>query len=341
MPDDTIHLTISHENRIRTEPMDTYSPAVELSPPSKAFLDDVFRGLERPQKELPCKYFYDEAGLRLFDAICGLDEYYPTRTETALLEAHRAEMAELIGPGVFLIEFGCGSLIKTRLLLDALVRPVAFVPIDISDGHLTRSAATLAGEYQGLKVLPLAADFTRPIDLPEQARDFGAKRVGFFPGSTIGNFDHPSAVQFLRNVAAMTGKGGVLLIGVDLKKDEDILVRAYNDRAGVTAAFNLNLIERINRELDGDFDPRAFRHLALYNDEKGRIEMHLVSRKDQTVTIQNRAFRFQDGETIHTENSYKYHVEEFTALAAQARFSAVKTWVDGDGLFSLHYLTVD
>lgn len=321
--------------------MDTYAPTAELPPPSKAFLDDVFRGLERPQKELPCKYFYDEAGSRLFDAICGLDEYYPTRTETALLEAHGAEMAALIGPGVCLIEFGCGSLLKTRLLLDALERPVAFVPIDISDGHLTRSAAALAAEYQGLKVLPMAADFTRPIELPEQARDLTARRVGFFPGSTIGNFDHPSAVQFLRNVAEMTGKEGALLIGVDLKKDEDILVRAYDDQGGVTAAFNLNIIERINRELNGDFDPRAFRHLALYNDEKGRIEMHLVSRKEQTVTIQDRAFRFQDGETIHTENSYKYHVEEFAGLAAQAGFSVFKTWMDGDGLFSLHLLTVD
>lgn len=321
--------------------MDTYAPTAELSPPSKAFLDDVFRGLERPQKELPCKYFYDEAGSRLFDAICGLDEYYPTRTETALLEAHGAEMAALIGPGVCLIEFGCGSLLKTRLLLDALERPVAFVPIDISDGHLTRSAAALAAEYQGLKVLPMAADFTRPIELPEQARDLTARRVGFFPGSTIGNFDHPSAVQFLRNVAEMTGKEGALLIGVDLKKDEDILVRAYDDQGGVTAAFNLNIIERINRELNGDFDPRAFRHMALYNDEKGRIEMHLVSRKEQTVTIQDRAFRFQDGETIHTENSYKYHVEEFAGLAAQAGFSVFKTWIDGDGLFSLHLLTVE
>ncbi len=341
MPEDSILRTVTRLIRIRTEPMDTYAPQGKLSPSSKAFLDDVFRGLERRQKELPCKYFYDEAGSRLFDAICGLEEYYPTRTEIALLEAHGAEMAAFIGPGVCLIEFGCGSLLKTRLLLDALVRPAAFVPIDISDGHLTRSAAALVAEYRGLKVLPVVADFTRPIDLPEQARELTARRAGFFPGSTIGNFDHPSAVRFLRNVAEMTGKGGALLIGVDLKKDEDILVRAYDDRAGVTAAFNLNIIERINRELDGDFDPRAFRHLALYNGDKGRIEMHLVSRKDQTVTIRGRAFRFQDGETIHTENSYKYHVEEFTALAAKAGFSAVKTWVDGNGLFSLHYLTVD
>ena len=274
--------------------MDTYPPQVELAS-SKAFLDDVFRGLEQPQKELPCKYFYDETGSLLFDAICGLDEYYPTRTETALLEAHGAEMADLIGPGVCLIEFGCGSLVKTRLLLDALVRLAAFVPIDISDGHLTRSAAELAAEHEGLKVLPVAADFTQPIDLPEQAGESAARRVGFFPGSTIGNFDHPSAIRFLRHVAEMVGKGGGLLIGVDLKKDEDILIRAYDDRAGVTAAFNLNIIERINRELGGDFDPGAFRHLALYNGEKGRIEMHLVSRKDQKVTIQDRAFRFQDG----------------------------------------------
>ncbi|MFQ5763402.1 MAG: L-histidine N(alpha)-methyltransferase [Rhodospirillales bacterium] len=319
--------------------MDTITQFADAEDGREAFLDDVFRGLTRPQKKIPCKYFYDDRGSKLFSAICGLDEYYPTRTEMALLDAHGAEMADLIGSGVCLIEYGCGSLVKTRQLLDALDAPAVFVPIDISEDHLIRSAADLAADYPDLLVLPVVADFTRPIALPERALRRGGKRVGFFPGSTIGNFDHAQAAAFLGTIAETIGAGGGLLIGVDLKKDEDILVKAYDDAEGVTAAFNLNIIERINRELDGDFDASAFRHQALYNGDEGRIEMHLVSRRDQTVRVQGRPFRLAEGETIHTENSYKYEVQEFSDLAATQGFDTVETWVDDDELFSLHYLT--
>ena len=320
--------------------MDTTVQVIDSPDRLKSFRDDVFEGLSREQKELPCKYFYDDRGSELFNTICGLDEYYPTRTETALLQAHGREMADLIGPGVCLIEFGCGSLLKTRLLLDALKSPAAFVPIDISADHLLQSAAALAADYPNLEVLPVVADFTRPVKLPDKARKARENRIGFFPGSTIGNFDHAGAADFLATVADMVGGGGALLIGVDLKKDEDILVRAYDDAQGVTAAFNRNVLERINRELGGCFDIETFRHRALYNGAEGRIEMHLVSEKDQTVTVHDRDFTFTEGETIHTENSCKYHVEEFSSLAAGAGFRSARTWVDGDGLFSLHYLTL-
>jgi len=320
--------------------MDTTVQVIDSPDRLKSFRDDVFEGLSRKQKELPCKYFYDDRGSELFNTICGLDEYYPTRTETALLQAHGREMADLIGPGVCLIEFGCGSLLKTRLLLDALRSPAAFVPIDISADHLLQSAAGLAADYPNLEVLPVVADFTRPVKLPDKARKASENRIGFFPGSTIGNFDHAGAADFLATVADMVGGGGALLIGVDLKKDEDILVRAYDDAQGVTAAFNRNVLERINRELGGCFDIETFRHRALYNGAEGRIEMHLVSEKDQTVTVHDRDFTFTEGETIHTEDSYKYHVEEFSSFAAGAGFRSARTWVDGDGLFSLHYLTL-
>ncbi|PPR64006.1 MAG: Histidine N-alpha-methyltransferase [Alphaproteobacteria bacterium MarineAlpha3_Bin3] len=320
--------------------MDTTVQVIDSPDRLKSFRDDVFEGLSREQKELPCKYFYDDRGSELFNTICGLDEYYPTRTETALLQAHGREMADLIGPGVCLIEFGCGSLLKTRLLLDALRSPAAFVPIDISADHLLQSAAALAADYPNLEVLPVVADFTRPVKLPDKARKASENRIGFFPGSTIGNFDHAGAADFLATVADMVGGGGALLIGVDLKKDEDILVRAYDDAQGVTAAFNRNVLERINRELGGCFDIETFRHRALYNGAEGRIEMHLVSEKDQTVTVHDRDFTFTEGETIHTEDSYKYHVEEFSSFAAGAGFRSARTWVDGDGLFSLHYLTL-
>ena len=320
--------------------MDTTVQVIDSPDRLKSFRDDVFEGLSRQQKELPCKYFYDNRGSELFNTICGLDEYYPTRTETALLQAHGREMADLIGPGVCLIEFGCGSLLKTRLLLDALRSPAAFVPIDISADHLLQSAAGLAADYPNLEVLPVVADFTRPVKLPDKARKASENRIGFFPGSTIGNFDHAGAADFLATVADMVGGGGALLIGVDLKKDEDILVRAYDDAQGVTAAFNRNVLERINRELGGCFDIETFSHRALYNGAEGRIEMHLVSEKDQTVTVHDRDFTFTEGETIHTEDSYKYHVEEFSSFAAGAGFRSARTWVDGDGLFSLHYLTL-
>jgi len=319
--------------------MDTRAPLSAVAKEHLAFCQDVLHGLAQPQKELACKYFYDERGSKLFDEICQLDEYYPTRTETALLEACGAEIADLIGPGVCLIEYGCGSLAKIRLLIDALDSPALFVPIDISGDHLLDSARALAEDYPELDIQPLIADFTQALALPEKVGQ-KAKRVGFFPGSTIGNFDHQAAIKFLRTVCETVGEGGGLLIGVDLKKDLKTLIRAYDDTAGVTSAFNLNVIERINRDLDGNFDLSAFCHQAIYNPEESRIELHLVSLMAQTVHIQGVDFRFAKGETIHTENSYKYHTEEFAALAAKAGFTTVKTWVDDNELFSLHYLTV-
>ena len=306
-----------------------------------SFLADVVSGLGREQKQLPCKYFYDERGSQLFVAISGLEEYYLTRTETALIEAYGEEIADLIGPGASLIEYGCGSLVKTRLLLDALDNPYVFVPIDISEKHLRRSVEALDQDYPALRVLPVVADFTHPVPLPDTTVNGGNKKVVFFPGSTIGNFDHQEAAKFLGTVAETVGVGGGLLIGVDMKKDEQILLRAYDDADGVTARFNLNLIERINRELGGDFDASAFRHEARYNQKQGRIEMHLVSRREQTAQASGHSFRFRKGESIHTENSYKYHAEEFQALAAGQGFCPVRIWIDDKNLFSIHYLTRD
>jgi len=308
----------------------------DYAPTEERFLDAVLNGLTQPQKQLPCKFFYDARGSRLFDAICGLDEYYPTRTELALLEDHDAEIAELIGPGAELIEFGCGSLQKVRILLAALRSPAAFVPIDISREHLVQSAEDLAAEFPALTIRPVVADYTQPLDLPIMERV--RKRVGFFPGSTIGNFTRAEAVRFLRVVAGIIGTGGELLIGVDLKKDPAILHAAYNDRKGITAAFNLHILDRINRELGADFDMDSFRHKAFYSEDEGRIEMHIESLKGQTVRINGSSFDFEAGETIHTENSHKYGIEEFQACAAQAGFEPVRCWTDPKNLCSVHYL---
>tara|TARA_B100001142_G_scaffold214888_1_gene212987 strand:+ start:147 stop:1103 length:957 start_codon:yes stop_codon:yes gene_type:complete len=309
-----------------------------LNNDDKAFLKDVVWGLKQNQKQLACKYFYNERGSKLFDAICLLEEYYPTRTETALLKTYGKEIASYIGPEVCLIEYGCGSLVKTRILIDALERPCLFIPIDISEEHLLRASQNLASQYHELEILPHVADFTKPMVLPKQARYKNIKCVGFFPGSTIGNFSPSEAIKFLKGMAKTIGQGGGLLIGVDMKKDEKILVQAYDDNSGVTASFNLNLIERINQELGGNFDVSAFKHKANYNNIKGRIELFLVSLKKQTVRIQNFEFSFEKNETIHTENSYKYHINEFISLAERAGFFTIKTWVDEKNLFSLHYL---
>lgn len=311
---------------------------ITLNKEKKTFLKDVVWGLGQPQKQLACKYFYDERGSKLFDDICQLEEYYPTRTETALLQKYGKEIANYIGSKVCLIEYGCGSLVKTRILIDALDQPFLFIPIDISEEHLLRASQNLAKQYQKLKVLPQVADFTKSMVLPRQARSKNNKCVGFFPGSTIGNFNPTEAIKFLRGISKTVGQNGGLLIGVDLKKDTEILVRAYDDSSGVTASFNLNLIERINHELGGNFDVSAFKHQALYNELKGRMELHLVSQKKQTVNIQIYNFSFEKNETIHTENSYKYHTKEFSSLAEKAGFTTIKTWVDEKQLFSLHYL---
>jgi len=310
---------------------------LDLKPDAGSFLEDVLAGLARPRKELSPKYFYDERGCELFEAICELPEYYPTRTEMAMMQAHAAEMARCLGEGCLLIEYGSGSGRKTRVLIAALV-PVAYLPIDIAAAQLRHSAAALARDFPGLEVVAVCADYSRPLALPVEGRVPARRRVVYFPGSTIGNFTVPEALAFLRGARATAGPGGAMLVGVDLKKDESVLHAAYNDAQGVTAAFNLNLLARINRELGGDFDLASFRHHACYNAAMGRIEMHLVSTRSQRVTVAARRFEFAAGETIHTENSYKYSVAEFQALARSAGFTPDRCWTDAAAQFSIHYL---
>ena len=308
--------------------------AAAAAPDREAFLHDVLDGLSQPQKSVPAKYLYDVRGSELFEEICALEEYYPTRTEIALLRAHGGEIAGLAGPDATVVEFGSGASVKTRILLDALEAPRACVPIDISGDYLRGIAEELSEAYPGLDVLPLSADFTGPLTLPAEA---APPRLGFFPGSTIGNFRIAEAGALLRRFRDALD-GGALLIGVDLDKDPAVLHAAYNDRAGVTAAFNLNLLRRINRELVGSFDLRAFRHEARYVVAERRIEMHLVSRRTQTVKVDAHAFSFAEGESIHTEDSHKYTPEGFAALAAGAGWAGRRRWVDPRGWFSLHYL---
>lgn len=312
----------------------------DLARETDDFLGDIVRGLSSRPKYLPCKYFYDEEGSRLFDRICELPEYYPTRTEMALLERFTPDIADCVGPGAQIIEYGCGSVQKVRVLLNALVHPAAYVAVDISRDHLLRAAATLAADYPALEVHALCADFTKPFVVRPPAGKPGARRVGFFPGSTLGNFSIAQAREFLAHAARFLGPGGAMIIGIDLKKDEKILHAAYNDAEGVTAAFNLNLLARINRELGADFDLEKFEHRAHYDSVKGRVEMHLYSREDQVVCVDGRRFHFARGESIHTENSHKYSIDEFRAMAEEAGFGPKRVWTDEARLFSIHYLTV-
>ena len=308
----------------------------DLHPDTGRFLDDVMAGLSRPQKTLPPKYFYDAQGCALFEAICGLPEYYLTRAEIALMHGQVGDMARRIGPACVLIEYGSGSGRKTRILIGA-IEPVAYVPIDIARGQLGATAAEIARDFPRLRVIAVCADYSRPLALPE-LDDLRARRIVYFPGSTIGNFTPAEAAAFLAVAREQAGVGGGLLIGVDLKKDTARLDAAYNDARGVTAGFNLNLLARINRELGADFDLSAFRHHAFYDEAAGRIEMHLESVKAQAVTIGSRVIRFREGETIHTENSYKYSVREFQKLAQAAGLAPVECWMDAERLFSVHYL---
>ena len=294
------------------------------------FLADVISGLSLPQKALPPKYFYDDAGSRLFERICRLPEYYLTRAELALTRAHIASIARFAGKGCELVEYGSGESLKTRLLIRAL-RPSAYLPVDISEAALRGAVGRLAREFPWLRIVPVNGDFSRPIELPASR----SRRIVYFPGSTIGNLTPEEAHAFL----SMTrGQAARMLVGVDLRKDANVLHAAYNDSRRVTATFNLNLLARINRELGADFDLRRFSHYAFYNAALGRIEMHLVSLRRQTVRIGKHRFAFDAGESIHTENSYKYSAEGFRALAARAGFAAKKLWMDRKGLFTLHGL---
>jgi dimethylhistidine N-methyltransferase len=310
---------------------------IDLAPVSNDFLSEVQAGLVSSPKTLPCKYFYDEQGSDLFQQICALPEYYPTRTEIGLLNDCAAEIASHVGANCRLIEYGTGSSEKMRIVLNALDQPEDFIAVDISGEHLRHVTESLAQDLPNINVHAICADFTKSFELPKAANASGGKAVAFFPGSSIGNFNHAQAIDFLSNLARTIGAGGGLVIGVDLKKDEKILNTAYDDSAGVTAAFNKNVLAHINRELQGSFDLESFNHLAFYNSDLGRIEMHLVSNRDQTVIIGEKTFQFQQGERIHTENSYKYHVTEFQELAAKAGFNVVDVWTDTDQLFSVHY----
>lgn len=303
---------------------------------NEQFAADLCAALERSPKAISPKYFYDETGSRLFEQICDLPEYYPTRTEMALLRAHAADMAAQFGPQVQLVEYGAGALRKVRLLLDAMPRDgVQFVPVDISGPHLLSACEALAADYTGLAVEPLVADFTRAHTLPP--RPAGARRVGFFPGSSIGNFTPEEAHAFLRMAAAELAGGG-LLIGIDLVKDEATLHAAYNDAAGVTAAFNLNLLSRARRHLGADFPEDGFDHLAFYNPAYRRIEMHLRANRPLTLRLGGMAYAFDEGETLHTEHSHKYTVEGFQAMAAKAGFEPGAVWTDLNRWFAVLWL---
>ncbi len=301
-----------------------------------AFLADVLSGLRQPQKQLPCKWLYDRRGSQLFERIYTLEEYYPTRTELAIMEASSAAMASLLGERCAVIEYGSGSSLKTHLLLQHLRRPAAYLPVDISGAALDEATARLRRSFPSLVIRPVCADFTGPVSLPLHGIT-ERRRAVYFPGSTIGNFHKPEVVGFLRRIAAQCGRGGALLIGVDLRKDPAVLERAYDDAAGVTAAFALNLLARIDRELGGDFQLERFRHEPRWDERHGRVEMHLVSTVDQVVTVAGETFAFTAGESIWTESSYKYGLGEFAALAALAGWRCERTWTDARAWFSVQY----
>jgi dimethylhistidine N-methyltransferase len=300
------------------------------------FEADVIAGLARDPKSIPPKYFYDGEGSRLFQEITRLPEYYLTRTETDILNAHARELNAIVPQGAALVEFGSGACIKVQILLDNVPAIAAYLPVDISEDFLKGEAERLSAAYPRLSVHPVVADFTKPFELPAEFAQ--TPKTGFFPGSTIGNFEPHDAVAFMRHAAKTIGHGGVLVMGVDLVKDPAVLNAAYNDAAGLTDRFNLNLLRRINRELEGNFDLQAFEHHAVYNRERRRVEMHLASKKRQKVSVAGRMFVFRAGESIHTENSYKYTPGSFAALARGCGWSPEIAWTDPAELFSVNVL---
>lgn len=308
----------------------------KLSAPQRQMFEEVLEGLHRPQKMIPSKFFYDERGSELFEEITRLEEYYPTRIETQILEKNIEEIAAAVGDQSVIVELGSGNSTKTRLLLDHLSDISAYVPVEISEEYLMKTVQSLKDEYPNLSIKPVCADYTKPFQIPPVAKPF-EYYVIFYPGSTIGNFRPDRAQNFLKTISKLLVSGGGMLIGVDLKKDREILEAAYNDAKGVTAEFNRNMLVRMNRELNADFCIDEFEHLAFYNEEKGRIEMHLVSKIAQEVHMNGEVIHFEKGETIHTENSYKYSPAEFESLVNEW-FEVKKIWTDKDDLFSMQYL---
>ncbi len=311
---------------------------IDQAPATESFREAVLRGLQRSQKQVPSKFLYDERGSKLFSKICEQEEYYPTRTEIGIMRRHGEAMAHAIGPKARLVELGSGSSLKTRLLLDRLTDLASYVPVDISREFLLESAEALAEEYPSVPIQPVCADYTEPFTLPDPP-PLAARTVGYYPGSTIGNFRPEEAQDFLQRIANLVRPDGGLLLGVDLKKDVGILEAAYNDAAGVTAAFNKNLLRRMNRELNATFDLDRFEHQAVWNPERGCIEMHLRSTTAQTVTVAGQEFSFEEGETIHTEDSHKYTLDEFAELAEETGFEVDHLWTDDRGFFSVQYCT--
>jgi dimethylhistidine N-methyltransferase len=320
-------------------------PPITSASERRSFARDVFVGLSSTPKQLPCKYFYDARGSELFDRITELDEYYPTRTELALMREHVGAMAKAIGPRALIVELGSGSSIKTRLLLDALERPAAYVPVDISTTHLRAAARSLAAEYPWLEVAPVPADFTSGFELP-RLRTSASRCVFYFPGSTIGNFTNARALALLAAIAECVGqtddaRPGALLLGFDLVKSREMLERAYDDALGVTAEFNRNLLARINRELDGDFVLEHFEHRAIWQPEPARMEIFLRSTRDQVAHAGGHCYRFGAGEDILTEYSHKYTRESICALASEAGFRHATIWTDEDELFGVGLFEVE
>jgi len=314
----------------------TIPPPSAIPPATSDLLSDVIAGLSSDPRTLPCKYFYDEQGAALFQKICELPEYYITRTEIDILSRYHAEIASQIGPNVELIGLGTGAGTKTTILIEALDKPAVYIPVDISEKQLRKSTAVFQKIFPNLEILPVCADYLQPVVLPSPRRE-AARNVVYFPGSTIGNFEPNEALEFLRRIANVSGRGGGLLIGADLQKDQNVIEAAYNDSAGVTAEFNLNLLAHINRKTGANFDLNQWQHRAIYNSEAGRIEMYLISQADQTVRIQDREFHFRAAERILTEHSYKHTPEGFISLAGKAGFDFAKLWTDDARLFGVFY----
>lgn len=300
-------------------------------------LEDVVAGLSQDRKTLPSKYFYDERGSKLFDDICELDEYYVTRTESALMQKQVGDIASVIGPNALLVEYGSGSSLKTRLLLRNLIQPAGYVPIDISGDYLSQVGHSLQAEFPDIEVMPVAADFTKEFEIPSPSSE-EARRVIYFPGSTIGNFQRDDAKTLLAGMADKAGSDGGVLIGVDLDKNRDVLRAAYNDSKGVTAEFNLNVLKRINDELGGGFDLDKFRHEAVFNENRSCIEMHLVSTQRQAVNVCKYSFEFEENETVLTEYSHKYTVDTFGSMAIEVGLRVKNVWTDSNDMFAVMYL---